>query len=141
MRKCPVRTVRVGQRNVIKRGNPTHGTVLVAIQRYTPEFDASEADAELTSRTLTVATDATEDSEASAVHIAQYETPVAPSDGGLIWKMPSLKGLSAREAIRALGGHKFQLEVHGSGVVRAQSPDDGKSIADGGTVRLSLTEP
>jgi cell division protein FtsI (penicillin-binding protein 3) len=63
------------------------------------------------------------------------------ADGGLVWKMPPLVGLTAREAIRALQGHRFQLEVHGAGLVRAQAPEEGKAIADGGVIRLNLAEP
>jgi hypothetical protein len=44
-----------------------HGTVLIAAYRYTPEFDASEAEAELICRMLIVATDATELSEATVL--------------------------------------------------------------------------
>lgn len=63
------------------------------------------------------------------------------ADGELTWFMPSLSGLSAREAIRALQGHRFQLEVHGVGIVKSQSPDKGKPIAEGGLVKLTLGEP
>ncbi len=61
-------------------------------------------------------------------------------DGTHFWKMPSLHGLSAREALRELQGHAFQVEAHGSGIVQSQAPEVGKAIADGETVRLVLVE-
>ena len=67
----------------------------------------------------------------------QGKTP----DGTLLWEMPVLTGLTPREAFRLLQGHRFQLEVHGVGVIRNQSPGEGKAIADGGLVRLTLVEP
>ncbi len=62
-------------------------------------------------------------------------------EGGEIWKMPTLHNFTAREALRTLQGHKFQLEIHGSGLVRAQVPEPGKPIADGTTIRLILAGP
>ena len=62
-------------------------------------------------------------------------------DGTLLWQMPGLGGLTPREAFRALQGHRFQVEVHGVGVVRSQIPPEGKVIADGGLIRLNLSEP
>lgn len=57
------------------------------------------------------------------------------------WIIPSLMGLSPREAARKLEGHDFALEVVGMGVVSSQSPHAGKTVAEGGTVRLILSEP
>ncbi len=57
------------------------------------------------------------------------------------WIMPSLKGLSPREVVRILKGHRLCLEVVGTGVVSSHLPEEGKAIADGGTIRLMLTEP
>ena len=65
----------------------------------------------------------------------------AATDGTPIWRMPRLKGLTPREALRALQGHRFQIEVQGEGLVHTQQPDDGKSIAEGEKVRLVLAEP
>jgi cell division protein FtsI (penicillin-binding protein 3) len=62
-------------------------------------------------------------------------------DGSATWKMPSLVGLTPREAIRVLQGHKFRLQVHGVGVIQSQAPEQGKVIADGSLVRLTLSEP
>jgi cell division protein FtsI (penicillin-binding protein 3) len=60
--------------------------------------------------------------------------------GGMIWRMPSLVGLTTREAMEILQGHTFKLEVHGDGVVKKQLPEEGKALADGETIRLSLGE-
>ena len=60
--------------------------------------------------------------------------------GTMTWKMPALKGYTAREALRALQGRRFNVEVRGSGIIHGQYPEEGKPIAEGETVRLSLTE-
>jgi hypothetical protein len=52
-----------------------------------------------------------------------------------------LAGLTPREAIQALKGHRFKLELHGAGVVQSQSPEPGKPLPDGGSIRLNLGEP
>ncbi|MCM2324692.1 MAG: transpeptidase family protein, partial [Oligoflexia bacterium] len=61
--------------------------------------------------------------------------------GRFLWKMPSLLGLAPREAIQVLEGHHFQVEIQGAGVIHAQSPGEGKVVADGDTIRLTLSEP
>ncbi len=71
----------------------------------------------------------------------QWEGEKGSQEPALAWKMPLLHGLTAREAIRALQGHQFNLEVQGSGVVRTQVPEEGKIIATGSTVKLNLAEP
>lgn len=62
-------------------------------------------------------------------------------NGRFLWKMPSLRGLTPREAIQALKGHHFQLEIHGQGLITTQSPEEGKVLVDGDTVKLTLAEP
>ena len=62
------------------------------------------------------------------------------ADGRSIWKMPILRGLTPREAIQLLEGHPFHLEVQGSGFVRSQTPEEGKPVTDGDTIRLTLFE-
>ncbi len=59
-------------------------------------------------------------------------------DGSPLWKMPDLRGLTAREAIQVLKGHRFKLEVHGAGVVKSQLPQEGKTLAEGDLVKLNL---
>ncbi|MGK5081961.1 penicillin-binding protein [Bdellovibrionota bacterium FG-1] len=61
--------------------------------------------------------------------------------GHTMWKMPSLQGLTPREAMRALQGHRFQMEVHGTGVIRTQNPAEGTSLVEGDTVKVSLGDP
>jgi cell division protein FtsI (penicillin-binding protein 3) len=61
-------------------------------------------------------------------------------EGHQVWRMPLLKGLTAREAMQRLKGHSFQLELEGSGVIHSQYPAEGKSVADGETVKLGLSE-
>lgn len=77
--------------------------------------------------------------------LAKVVDPVEPqgktTEGASLWKMPSLQGLTAREAIQTLQGHRFHVEMHGIGVVKTQAPEDGKIIADGSKIRLTLTEP
>lgn len=64
----------------------------------------------------------------------------ATAAGKTLWRLPSLKGLTAREAIEILRGHSFRLELHGTGLVRSQSPEEGRRVAEGGTVRIRLAE-
>lgn len=61
--------------------------------------------------------------------------------GALTWNMPSFKGVTPREAIQVLQGHRFQLEVRGVGVVQHQSPEAGKPLSEGGSIHLQLGEP
>ena len=66
------------------------------------------------------------------------------SKGELLRRMPSLVGLTPREAIETLqasGASKFQLEVQGNGVVRSQAPESGRTIASGVVIKLFLGEP
>ena len=61
--------------------------------------------------------------------------------GTMIWAMPSLRGLTAREAMEVFHGHNFKLDVRGDGVVRTQSPDEGNPLTEGETIHVSLGEP
>jgi hypothetical protein len=67
--------------------------------------------------------------------------PVSLERGRPGWIMPSLVGLTPRESIRVLQGHLLHLEVQGTGIVSSQVPESGKTIAEGGTIRLILAEP
>jgi len=66
----------------------------------------------------------------------QGQTP----SGRTMWIMPSLKGLTPREALHSLQGHHFQIEMRGVGMIRAQIPDVGASLIDGETIKVSLSE-
>jgi cell division protein FtsI (penicillin-binding protein 3) len=61
--------------------------------------------------------------------------------GTMIWKTPALLGLTTREAMEVLQGHRFKLEVRGDGVVKSQYPEEGKALSEGETLRLNLGEP
>jgi cell division protein FtsI (penicillin-binding protein 3) len=63
------------------------------------------------------------------------------SKGKMVWIMPALKGLTAREALRAMQGHDLKMEVRGNGIVRGQFPEEGKPLTEGETVKVSLGEP
>ncbi|OFZ21891.1 MAG: hypothetical protein A2X94_03020 [Bdellovibrionales bacterium GWB1_55_8] len=63
------------------------------------------------------------------------------SEGQSVWRMPSLAGLTAREAIRVLQGHRFKLEIQGSGIVQSQEPIQGSLLSENDSVRLVLAEP
>jgi membrane peptidoglycan carboxypeptidase len=65
------------------------------------------------------------------------EEASAPSS----WKMPDLRGLSAREALRTLQKGNFEVEVHGEGVVRSQVPAPGQVLSPGGHVNLRMEGP
>jgi hypothetical protein len=67
--------------------------------------------------------------------------PVQLQPEGTGWIMPSLQGLSPRESLQILKGHQFQIEISGMGVITRQTPEAGKTINEGASVRLSLTEP
>jgi len=63
------------------------------------------------------------------------------SESSLPWKVPSVIGLTAREALRALQGRPYEVKIYGQGVVRSQYPEPGKDVADRTTIRLSLASP
>lgn len=62
------------------------------------------------------------------------------SAGHAIWTMPSLKGLTSREALHALQGHQFQMEIRGVGFVHSQVPAEGASLTEGETIKVSLSD-
>ncbi len=64
----------------------------------------------------------------------------APS-GELMWAMPALQGLTPREALQALQGHKFQIEILGKGLIKTQTPESGKRVSENETIRLTLESP
>lgn len=60
--------------------------------------------------------------------------------GQLSWKMPSLIGLTPREAFQILKGRRFSVQIVGDGLIREQSPAVGASLAEDATVRLTLSD-
>lgn len=94
--------------------------------------------------TVSKSTDSVEMSQAYALPV-QSEAPElkwygADSGSRFLWKMPQLRGLTPREAIQTLKGRHFQLDIRGVGLVLKQIPEEGKVLADGDTVRLTLGE-
>lgn len=71
---------------------------------------------------------------------ALLEAPVLaeirPVAGG--WLVPDLLGLSARDALRALGGAEVEVELVGSGLVSSQEPAPGARVQRGARVALQL---
>jgi len=64
------------------------------------------------------------------------EATAAPSDDARI--MPDLRGLSLREAALTAARHGLSVEIHGSGVVAAQTPLPGTPLEPGMTCSLDL---
>ena len=64
-----------------------------------------------------------------------------PQSGHAGLVMPSLRGLTPREALDRIQGHRFEVELVGAGVVLSQIPLAGKPVAEGDTIRLVLSEP
>jgi cell division protein FtsI (penicillin-binding protein 3) len=79
-------------------------------------------------------------SMAAGIDLRFQKADASPANSGQ-WVMPSLKGLSPREILNILRGHRFHLEMQGVGVVTTQSPDPGKTVAEGNLIRLILSEP
>jgi len=52
--------------------------------------------------------------------------------------MPDLVGLSAREALRRIARLGVSMKMQGSGVVVAQYPEAGASVAVGGSTTIML---
>lgn len=65
------------------------------------------------------------------------KSPDAPNK----WLMPSLVGLTPREAIQILQGHAFHLEMRGVGIITSQVPAAGKKLGEKDTIRLVFAEP
>lgn len=65
---------------------------------------------------------------------------LAPQKEGL-WSVPSFKGMTPREVLGILKGHKFDLQMTGLGIVSSQVPAAGMGVAEGETIRLILVEP
>jgi membrane peptidoglycan carboxypeptidase len=79
--------------------------------------------------------------EVTAAQPASLQWSGTTPAGAMIWKMPALHGLTAREVTEVLAGHTFKLEVHGDGIVRSQVPEEGRPLAEGEVIRLNLGEP
>ncbi len=57
-------------------------------------------------------------------------------DGKLVFKMPELRGMTIREALHAMEGHSFQIDVTGSGWIKSQFPEPGAKLTENDQIRL-----
>lgn len=106
-----------------------------------PRVLASGAAPSLEDRAPAAALPAPAPGSADLLRLSQAQArPAGAAGGKALWRLPSLKGLTAREAIEILQGHPFRLELHGTGLVRSQYPEEGREVAEGGTVRIGLAE-
>ncbi|MBI3535688.1 MAG: PASTA domain-containing protein, partial [Deltaproteobacteria bacterium] len=62
-------------------------------------------------------------------------------NGNFIWRMPELEQMTLREVLHILNGHSFDLEVHGTGLVKSHLPKPGEQIAENGKIKLFLEVP
>ena len=69
---------------------------------------------------------------------ASADSVVSLVADGLPGAMPDLRGLSAREALRALVRRGMNAQVTGDGFVVSQDPQAGTSVDAGGTARVLL---
>jgi cell division protein FtsI (penicillin-binding protein 3) len=56
--------------------------------------------------------------------------------GKLVFKMPELTGMTIREALAALQGYDFHLDVSGSGWLHSQVPAAGTKVSEADRIRL-----
>ena len=61
--------------------------------------------------------------------------------GKQAWELPSLRGLTPREALSILKGYPLKLNIQGSGIIVSQVPEPGKRVAEGATLQLHLAGP
>jgi cell division protein FtsI (penicillin-binding protein 3) len=54
------------------------------------------------------------------------------------FKMPNLRGLSLREALKLFEGNRFQVKLSGSGFVKEQTPAVGSFLEEGDKVEITL---
>ena len=69
---------------------------------------------------------------------ADASPPGDPSHPSNVWRMPDLRGLSAREAVESLGRLGLGARVVGDGTVARQDPPPNRIIEAGGAVRVWL---
>jgi cell division protein FtsI (penicillin-binding protein 3) len=71
---------------------------------------------------------------------AEVPPEVLPSVESYDGKMPDLRGLSLRSAVRALDGCECALRIDGRGYVVSQQPDPGSVLAPSAAVLLTLAD-
>jgi cell division protein FtsI (penicillin-binding protein 3) len=77
----------------------------------------------------------------SPVGVPALEWQGLTTGGDAIYRMPDLSGLDAIEVLHVLQGHRFQMELKGTGIAKTQSPEAGRPIAEGEKVRIGLGDP
>ncbi len=71
-----------------------------------------------------------------AAPLQRLELQGSAPDGKLVFKMPELRGMTIREALHALQGHAFEMDVTGSGWLKTQSPEPGAKLTERDRIRL-----
>ena len=75
-------------------------------------------------------------SQSHPVPPVRLELQGSAPDGKLVFKMPDLRGMTIREALRTLQGGTFQVEVNGGGWLKTQSPEPGAKVGELDRIRL-----
>lgn len=70
----------------------------------------------------------------------RLEVYSSSAEGKAFWKMPNLHEMTAREALNALKGHDFKVEISGSGLIETQIPAPDSKIGEGDSIRLRLND-
>lgn len=68
--------------------------------------------------------------------LEKLELQGSAPDGRLVFKMPEMRGLTIREALKTLQGYSFQVDVAGSGWLKTQSPEPGTRVSENERIRL-----
>lgn len=69
-------------------------------------------------------------------HSSKLEFQGSAPDGRLVFKMPELRGLTIREALKTLQGYSFNIDANGSGWLKIQSPEPGAKVTENDRIRL-----
>src|SRR5690606_25168438 len=82
--------------------------------------------------------DSLKTSAAHAEPPAKLELQGTSPEGKMVWKMPSLEGLTAREALQVLQGNDLRVEIQGNGLIHTQAPGAGAIVTQGSVIQLRL---
>ncbi len=87
-------------------------------------------------------TDRVKTTQAHPVSVApeKLEAITPGADGKVNWVMPNLQGLTLREALNALKGSHFDMQVHGNGLIKKQWPEIGHKLSEGDRIELRLSD-
>jgi cell division protein FtsI (penicillin-binding protein 3) len=67
---------------------------------------------------------------------SKLELQGSAPDGKLVFKMPELRNMTIREALTALQGYPFQVDVAGGGWLKSQVPEAGAKVTESDRIRL-----